>query len=127
METVIHVALEVASAMKPRAGTNEAVPVKPFRTVVASGSTGVGSDVIVTIWTVRSYSDVDADLSSALGVLAVKPIPATAANTRNVNPRIKFTSQLRVHFPGQQAIREVSSRFYSIRALAHSDHRTSSD
>jgi hypothetical protein len=53
--------------MKPRAGANEAVPVKPFRTIVASGSTGIRSDVIVTIGTVRGYSDVDADLSFCFG------------------------------------------------------------
>jgi hypothetical protein len=67
METVIHVALELARAMKPGAGTNEAIPVKPFRTVVASGSTGVRSGVIVTIRTVGSHSDVDGGLSHCFG------------------------------------------------------------
>jgi hypothetical protein len=63
----IHVALEVVRAMKPRAGANEAVPVEPFRTVVASGSTGVGSRVIVTIGTVGGHSGVDAGLSLCFG------------------------------------------------------------
>src|SRR5580658_6465966 len=67
METVIHVALEVVSAMKPRAGANETVPVKPFGTIVASGRTGVRSDVIVTIGTIRGYSNGDAVLSLCFG------------------------------------------------------------
>jgi len=67
METVIYMALEFGSAMKPWAGANEDVPIKPFRTVVARGSTGIGGDVIVTIGTVRSYSDIDADLSLRFG------------------------------------------------------------
>jgi hypothetical protein len=53
--------------MKPRASTNEAVPVKPLRTIVASGSTGIRSDVIVTIGTVRCYADFDVDLTLCFG------------------------------------------------------------
>jgi hypothetical protein len=67
MKTVIHVALELTSAMKPRTGANEAVPVKPFWTIVASGSAVIGSDVIVTIGTLRGYSDFDAGLSLCFG------------------------------------------------------------
>jgi len=67
METIIYVALEVAGAMKPRASANEAVPVKPFRTVVASGSTVIRSDVIVAIRTFGGNSDGDADLSLCFG------------------------------------------------------------
>jgi hypothetical protein len=67
METVIHIALEAAGAVKPRAGANEDVPVKPFRTVVAGRSTSVRSGVIVTIGTFGGYSDVDADLSLCFG------------------------------------------------------------
>jgi len=51
METVIYVALEVAGAVKPWASANEAVAVKPLRTVIASGGTVIRSDVIVTIGT----------------------------------------------------------------------------
>jgi hypothetical protein len=53
--------------MKPRASANESVPVKPLRPVVAGGSTGIRSDVIVTIGTVRGYADFDRDLSLCLG------------------------------------------------------------
>jgi hypothetical protein len=67
MELVIYMALEFGCAMKPWAGANEDVPVKPFRTVVAGGSTGIRSDVIVTIGTVGSYSDIDADLGLRFG------------------------------------------------------------
>jgi hypothetical protein len=67
METVIYVALEVTSAMKPRASANEDVPVKPLWTVVARGGTVIRSDVIVTIGTFRGYSDLDADLSLSFG------------------------------------------------------------
>ena len=66
MEAVIDVALEFTSAMKPRACANEDVPAKPFRTVVAGWGAIIRSDVIVTIRTFRSYSDVDADLSLCL-------------------------------------------------------------
>jgi len=88
VETVIHVALEATSAMKPGASANEAVPVKPFWTIVASRSTAIRSDVIVTIGAVRGYADLDVGLSLCLGGGSSMPIPATAANTRNVNPRI---------------------------------------
>jgi hypothetical protein len=67
MEPVIYVALELVSAVKPRASANEDVTVKPFRTVIARGRTVVRSDVIVTIGTFGSYSDVDADLSFCFG------------------------------------------------------------
>jgi hypothetical protein len=53
--------------MKPWAGANKAVPVKPLWTIVASGSAAIRSHVIITIGTVRGYSDVDADLSLCFG------------------------------------------------------------
>jgi hypothetical protein len=67
METVIYVALEIASAMKPRTGANKDVPAKPFWTVVARRGTVIRSDIIVTIGTFRGYSDGDADLSLCFG------------------------------------------------------------
>lgn len=60
METVIDVALEATSATKPGASANEAVSIKPFRAVVASGSTAIRSDVIVTLGAVRGFADLDA-------------------------------------------------------------------
>jgi len=67
METVIHVALEVVGAMKPRANANENVPVKPLRTVVAGGSAAVRSRVIVTIGTIGCYFDTDLGVCSGGG------------------------------------------------------------
>jgi len=67
MQTVIYVALEVTGAMKPGASANEAVPIKPFWTIVPSGSTVIRSYVIVTVGTFRGYSDVDAYLSLCFG------------------------------------------------------------
>jgi hypothetical protein len=67
METVIHVALEIAGAVEPWAGANETVPVKPFRAIVASRSTAIRSGVIVTIGTIGSDADFDVDLSRGPG------------------------------------------------------------
>jgi len=62
MKMVIYVATEVGRTMKPWASANKYTPHKPFRTVVSGGSTGIRSDVIVTIRTVGGYSDFDGDL-----------------------------------------------------------------
>jgi hypothetical protein len=62
MELVIYVAMEVAGHVKPRACTDEDVPGKPLWTVVASGSTIVRSDVVITVRAFRSRADLDADL-----------------------------------------------------------------
>jgi hypothetical protein len=67
METVIYLAPEFGRAMKPWASANEVALNKPFWTVVASGSTVIGSGVIVAVGTVRGYPDVDADLSLRFG------------------------------------------------------------
>src|ERR1035438_6713381 len=67
METVIYVAVELIGAMKPWAGANEDAPGKPFRTVVAVGGTCIRGDVVITVGTVRSYSDADCDADLRLG------------------------------------------------------------
>jgi hypothetical protein len=67
MQTVIYVAVEVGRTMKPRASTDEDSTCKPFRAVVAVGSTAIRSDVIVAIGTIRGDSDVDTDLSLRSG------------------------------------------------------------
>ena len=66
VEAVVYVALEFTGAMKPGASANEDVPVKPLRTVVACWGAIIRSNVVVTIRTFRSYSNVDADLSLRL-------------------------------------------------------------
>ena len=60
IETVIYMAAKVCRAVKPRASTDEGTTDKPFRAVVAVGSTGVRSVVIVAIGASRFGSDVDA-------------------------------------------------------------------
>jgi len=51
--SVIYVALELGMPMEPRAGANEHATGKPFRAIVAVGSTFIGSVVIVTVWALR--------------------------------------------------------------------------
>ena len=67
METVIYVASEVVTAMKPRASTNEDATPKPFRVVVAVGGAVVRRDIVVPVGTHRRNSDLDAHLSLCFG------------------------------------------------------------
>jgi hypothetical protein len=67
MEAVIYMAREFLGAMKPRSSADEDASVKPFRAVVACGSTVIRSDVIVTIRAVRGNADLDADLRLCVG------------------------------------------------------------
>ena len=63
MEMIVDMPTKFGSSVKPGANANEDPVIKPLWPVVASGSTSVRSDVIVTVGTIRGYSDVDADLS----------------------------------------------------------------
>jgi hypothetical protein len=63
MEIVIYLATEALTSMKPRTGTDEYTTRKPFRTIVAGGSTPIRGGVIVPIRTFRGDSNVNADLS----------------------------------------------------------------
>jgi hypothetical protein len=69
IEAVIHMAIEVGWAMKPRANADEPATVKPFRTVVAIGSASIGRGIVVTIGTswFDSNSNAKADLRLCLG------------------------------------------------------------
>jgi hypothetical protein len=67
IEMVIYMAVKVSRAVKPRASTDEDTTVKPFRAVVALGSTGVRSKVIVAVRACGFGSDIDADLSIRFG------------------------------------------------------------
>src|SRR6267378_4403696 len=60
-------AVKVCRAVKPRASTDEDTTGKPFRAVVAGGSTGVRSVVVVAVRACWFGSDVDADLSLCFG------------------------------------------------------------
>jgi hypothetical protein len=67
VKAIIHVAVEVAASVIPRAGSNEGASVKPFGTVVAVRGASVRIIVIVAIRAGRSDSDPDTDLSFCLG------------------------------------------------------------
>src|SRR5258708_18205790 len=67
MEPVTHMAAKVVGAVKPRAGTDEDTADEPFRTVVAVGSTGVGSEVVIAVGACGFGTDVDVDLSLGFG------------------------------------------------------------
>jgi hypothetical protein len=66
IEAVIYVAVEVGRAMKPRADSDEDATGKPFGAVVAVGSTGVRSVIVVAVGTLGGDSDIDGDLSLRL-------------------------------------------------------------
>src|ERR1700733_9455563 len=66
MESVVHVAAELAWAMKPRPGANEDISAEPFRPVVSRRSTIVRRGV-VAVGTFGGDTDTDADLSFCFG------------------------------------------------------------
>ena len=61
IEAVIYVAVKLGGAVKPGTNANENPTRKPFRAVVAVGSTRVRSVVIVAVRAVRGGTDADAD------------------------------------------------------------------
>jgi hypothetical protein len=63
MEMVIYMTTKVGRAVEPWAGTNEDTASKPFRAIVAVGSTVIGCCIIVAVGAIRGYSDVDSYLS----------------------------------------------------------------
>ena len=67
MKAVVHVAGEVGWSVKPRASADEEAPRKPFRTIVTVGRAVIRCGVIVSIWAVRSDTNVHADLSLHFG------------------------------------------------------------
>jgi hypothetical protein len=67
MEVIIHMTAKVGGTMKPGSGTDEDAAGKPFRAVVSVRSAAIGRCVVVAIGALRSYADIDADLSLCLG------------------------------------------------------------
>jgi hypothetical protein len=61
MKMIVYVTMEVIRAMKPWARANENTPRKPFRPVVAVGSTTIRRSIIVTVGAVRGRSNADSD------------------------------------------------------------------
>src|SRR5208282_167719 len=87
MQAVVDVATEVAGAMKPRAGADEDVAAKPFRTIVAGWGAVVGSNVIISVRAFRSDADIDADLGFCFREAKVE---ANCGNRRHCQ-KIEFT------------------------------------
>jgi hypothetical protein len=67
MEAVIDVTSKVLRAVEPWAGPHEDTATKPFWAVIPGGRTAVWSGIVVSIGTLRSYTDVDAYLSLCHG------------------------------------------------------------
>jgi hypothetical protein len=67
IEMVIYMAAKVSGAVKPWAGTDEDTAGEPFGTVVAVGSTGVRSEVIVAVRACRFGTELDVNLSLGFG------------------------------------------------------------
>jgi hypothetical protein len=67
MKVIVNVAVKVFRAVKPRASANEDTAGKPLRSVVAVGGTVVRSNIVVSVWTFRCSSDVDAHLGLCFG------------------------------------------------------------
>jgi hypothetical protein len=62
IEAVINVAVKVAAAVEPRAGSDEHAAAEPLGPVVPVGSAVVWGDVVVAIRANRLCSDIDGDL-----------------------------------------------------------------
>jgi len=62
MERVVHIAVEFMWTMKPRASPNKDTPSKPFRAVIADGSTVIWRHIVITIRAFRCNADIDTDL-----------------------------------------------------------------
>jgi hypothetical protein len=64
---IVNVAVKAVRAMKPWARSDEKSTAEPIRSIVAIWRTAVGRIVEVTVWAVRSCSEVDANLSPCIG------------------------------------------------------------
>jgi hypothetical protein len=94
MKTIVYVALEVIRAMKPWASANENTARKPFRPVVAVGSTAIRRGVIVTVGAVggRSNADADADLRPYFGSGRCEANPSNSNEYKIFQPDHIFSS-----------------------------------
>jgi hypothetical protein len=62
VEVVIDVAVEVARAMEPRAGSDEDAAVEPLRAIVPIRGAAVGSGFVIAVGATGSDTDADVDL-----------------------------------------------------------------
>src|SRR5580658_2118482 len=63
MELIVYVPVELRSTMKPRPHADEDAVVEPLWSVVTRRCTGIRSDVVIAVGTVRGDSNFDPDLS----------------------------------------------------------------
>src|ERR1700685_1631688 len=66
VEAVVYVAMEVVGTVKPRAGADEDAASKPLRAVIAIRGAGIWCVIVVAVWAIRRYANVDADLGCSL-------------------------------------------------------------
>jgi hypothetical protein len=92
MEAVMDVTTEVVRAMEPRARADEGTSIKPFWAVIAGWRTAIGSDIIVSIGTCGSYTDVDAYLSLYGGNDNRKAASSNSSQPDKFRSTHKFTS-----------------------------------
>jgi hypothetical protein len=67
IETVVYVTVKIVTSVKPWARANEDASCKPFRAVIAVGSAGIRTVVVVTIRAVGSDADAYNNLSLHFG------------------------------------------------------------
>jgi len=90
MEVVIYMAVKFSRAMKPWASSNKNAPIEPFRTVIAVGRTVIRGNVVITIWTLGGYSDVDADLGLCCGRAGCEADPNHSSYQQKCKSAHKF-------------------------------------
>jgi hypothetical protein len=97
MKMIVYVAVEAFRAMKPWTSANEYAARKPFRAVVAVGSTAVRRRVVVTVGAVGGGSnvDADADLRSCSGSSRCEAKPGNSNEYKIFQPDHIFSSLLR--------------------------------
>jgi hypothetical protein len=93
VKAVIHLALKVVGAMKPRTRANEGAGIKPLRTKVSVGSTVIRGVVIVTVGTIGGGSYIDGDLSRSLESAMCHGEYGNSGYREKLDPVHEFSSQ----------------------------------
>jgi hypothetical protein len=89
---VIDIAVEVFRAVKPRAGSDEDAIGKPLGAVITVGSTPVGGDIVVAVWTSGRYTDADAYLGLCSGSSCNNAETSDGGQSEKFQSTHKFTS-----------------------------------
>jgi hypothetical protein len=119
MKMIVYVAVEVIRAMKPWASANENTARKPFRPVVAVGSTAIRRSIIVTVGTIggRSHADSDADLRPYFGSGRCEANPSNNNERKIFKPNHIFSS-------GSSAVISSAASHYRELTLTLGVHNT---